>query len=206
MKIGVLKTFNPDLIYDPSSFTKPVYVFTEEELDEDYNDITSIENIMKLCTGDFRKKVWYCGNYLSEIGFENLNDNEKRLACELFLVEKSIIQQYLTSDEIASYWRSFNDEFKSSRIARWKEAFNVVALSIPDAYGIDLAFSVDALSLNKNYIEYNIATKASNGVISGLFDYLEGKFDFVDNGFPSKPYWTQDLQDKLMDILKHGNY
>jgi hypothetical protein len=42
--------------------------------------------------------------------------------------------------------------------------------------------------------------------ISGLFDYLKGEGDYTANGYPSKSYWTQLDQDKIMDILENGNY
>lgn len=30
--------------------------------------------------------------------------------------------------------------------------------------------------------------------------------DYLNNGYPSKSYWLQRRQDKLMDILENGNY
>ena len=55
------------------------------------------------------------------------------------------------------------------------------------------------------YTKYNIITKVKDG-ISGLFDYLKGEGDYTTNGYPSKSYWSQQDQDKLMDILENGNY
>jgi hypothetical protein len=55
------------------------------------------------------------------------------------------------------------------------------------------------------YINYNITTKIEDGV-SGLFDYLKGEGDYTLTGYPSKSYWTQQDQDKIIDILEDGNY
>jgi len=67
----------------------------------------------------------------------------------------------------------------------------------------DLAKSTSELC--NDYINYNIITKVKDG-ISGLFDYLRGEGDYINNGYPSKSYWLQQDQNKLMDILENGNY
>ena len=67
----------------------------------------------------------------------------------------------------------------------------------------DLAKSTSELC--NDYINYNIITLSKDG-ISGLFDYLKGEGDYVNSGYPSKPYWTQENQNKIIDILENGNY
>lgn len=207
MKIGVLKSFDPNIVYDPSSIDKPIYIIDESIDEVYYNDITSIENLFKFLQYDFRKKLYYTKNYINEIGFNDLSEEEKKLACQYNLIEDIETQRlYFTDEEIFENLKEFNKQSKTSRIDRWEAAISYLRIYLSDINAIDMGFEMDGLNLNKNFIDYSIGSKSENGVVSGIFDYLEGTYDFENAGFPIKEYWTQEIEDGLINILKHGNY
>ena len=54
---------------------------------------------------------------------------------------------------------------------------------------------------------YNcVGSVKSEGLGITLLDYIKGEGDFTTDGYPTKSYWSQQDQDKLMDILENGNY
>lgn len=210
MKIGHLKSHDPDMVYDANSFTDPVYVF-EESLDSaKYDDITSLANFERLgkMHFDVKRVMTYMKAHVAGAGFENLSEAEKTVACRYFLVENATVAQYLSETEMAEAWKTLNTETKAARQKRWDAVFDYVSLNLPKAYGFDLAFTADAMGLTGNYLTYGLESNEIDGV-DGLWDYIEGTSGFAGSpgtGFPSKPYWTQALQDGIMAILRDGAY
>lgn len=204
MKVGVLKTYDPTKAIEVGNDSP--YIVAETLDLEKYNDITSIENLIKFCVDfDYKKVTVILKDYVSTIGFENLSNDEKILACKRFLVPKEIVIQYLTEDEIKDAWSIQNIETRKARESRWNAIFNLLSFSLPKQYAFDLAFSVDSLGLSNNYLIYGLEAEAIDG-IPGLWDYFEGTSTFTGGGFPAKEYWSQDLQDKIMLILRDGIY
>jgi hypothetical protein len=137
------------------------------------------------------------------IGFNNLTLEEKIISAKYFVVGKVDRDTVLTEEEQYNYWSVLVTESQQSRFNRWENAKQYISYKLSPINSSDLAKSTSELC--NDYINYNIITKVKDG-ISGLFDYLRGEGDYINNGYPSKSYWSQQDQNKLMDILENGNY
>jgi hypothetical protein len=137
------------------------------------------------------------------IGFNNLTLEEKIISAKYFVVGKVDRDTVLTEEEQYNYWGVLVTESQQSRFNRWENAKQYISYKLSPINSSDLAKSTSELC--NDYINYNIITKVKDG-ISGLFDYLRGEGDYINNGYPSKSYWSQQDQNKLMDILENGNY
>jgi hypothetical protein len=172
---------------------------------QNYEDVSSIFNWDTY--GNKIKDFNYVKDRIKEltdqIGFGNLTTGEKIISAKYFVVDKTDRDSVLTEDEQYEYWKILIIESQKSRFLRWEEAKKYISYKLSPINSSDLAKSTSELC--NDYINYNIITKSKDG-ISGLFDYLKGEGDYVSNGYPSKIYWTQNDQDKLMDILNNGNY
>jgi hypothetical protein len=176
-----------------------------DQLPSGYLDVSSILNWDTY--GNKLKDFNYVKDRIKEltdqIGFGNLTTGEKIISAKYFVVNKTDRDSVLTEDEQYEYWKILIIESQKSRFLRWEEAKKYISYKLSPINSSDLAKSTSELC--NDYINYNIITKSKDG-ISGLFDYLKGEGDYVSNGYPSKSYWTQIDQDKLMDILNNGNY
>jgi hypothetical protein len=176
-----------------------------EVLQNDYADITSIENwnIIGFNLKDYNYVRNQINLILNQIGFNNLTLNEKKIVSQYFLVDKQDRDIVLTEEEQIIYWNDLVTNSQDCRFKRWEAAKKYISYNLTPIDSSDLAKSTSILC--NDYINYNIITKTKDGV-SGLFDYLKGEEDYTTNGYPSKTYWTQENQDKIMDILENGNY
>lgn len=187
-----------------------------DEIIEGYKDISSITNwsnlaskldvdfifirdrIREILNSSFTDKENNIANYIDRIG-----DVEEKICSDYFLVGKVTRDKYYTESEQYKLWQNFLTRSYESRKIRWERAKIYISYKLSNQNSSDLAIST--YELCSNYISYNIIAKSKDGV-SGLFDYLRGIEDFSLNGYPSKIYWTQQDQDKLLDILENGNY
>ena len=176
-----------------------------ETLQSGYADITSIENWNAI--GFDLKDYNYVRNeinlVLNQIGFNNLTLNEKKIVSQYFLVGKSDRDTVLPEEEQVNYWTILIENSQECRFSRWEAAKKYISYKLEPIDSSDLAKSTSELC--NDYINYNIITLAKDG-ISGLFDYLKGEGGYATNGYPSKSYWSQVNQDRMMDILENGNY
>jgi hypothetical protein len=170
-----------------------------------YYDITSNYNWLNIgqTTYDFN----FCRNQISILtstaGWSGLTTEEKKVAAQVFVVDKPQRDEVLTENEQFNFWGDLVRNSQTSRFKRWEAAKNYISYNLSPINASDLGKSTSELC--NDYINYNIITLVKDG-ISGLFDYLKGEGDFVGSGFPSKAYWTQTLQENLLDILENGNY
>jgi hypothetical protein len=176
-----------------------------ENIQNGYSDITSITNWDSI--GFDLKDYDYVRTRIKEIvtqiGFNNLPLNEKIISAKYFLVDKTERDSVLTEDEQIFYWDNLIVNSQDSRFKRWESAKKYISYKLSPVNSSDLAISTS--SLCTNFINYNIVTKTKDGV-SGLFDYLKGEGDYISNGYPSKSYWTQMDQNKIMGVLEKGDY
>jgi len=204
LKIGEIKVKQTRLVSDGQVL--PAYYEFSETLDlTTYNDITSNYNWFNI--GPINYDFNFCRNQISlftnSVVWSGLTIEEKKVASQVFVVDKQKRDEVLTENEQFIFWGDLVRNSQISRIKRWEAAKNYISYNITPINASDLGKSTSELC--NDYINYNIITKVKDG-ISGLFDYLKGEGDFTGSGFPSKPYWTQPLQDKLLDILENGNY
>lgn len=204
LKIGEIKIKQTTLVGEGQQ-TNPYYVFGETIDETIYNDITSNYNWMNV--GSIDHDYLFCRNQVllltNELGWDNLSIIDKRVAAEVFIVDKTKRDQVLTENDQKIYWGILVTNSQNTRFKRWEEAKKYISYVLSPVDASDLGKSTSELC--NDYINYNIITKVKDG-ISGLFDYLKGEGDFVGSGFPSKSYWAQTLQDNLLDILENGNY
>lgn len=174
-------------------------------IQNNYEDVSSITNWDNY--GSRLKDYNYIREQIKEItntiGFYNLSFDEKIISSKYFVVGKSERDSVMSENEQYEFWDTLITESQNSRFIRWEHAKKYISYVLSPINSSDLAKSTSELC--NDYINYNIITKVKDG-ISGLFDYLKGESDYITNGYPSKPYWSQQDQDKLMDILENGNY
>ena len=181
-----------------------------------YTDITSIENWDSLSPNidkDYsfirqRIKEILDVSYVDKDGntityTDYMNYNEGIIASKYFLVDKLKRDYYLSESEQIFWWTNLVERSQQSRKTRWEKTKTYISYSLSPIDSSDLALSTTDLC--NNYINYNITSKSKDGA-SGLFDYLRGTEDFISNGYPSKSYWSQQDQNRLLDILENGNY
>lgn len=176
-----------------------------ENLQNGYADITSIVNWETIGFNlmDYNYVRNQMGLSVNQIGFNNLPLSEKIIASRYFLVGKSDRDTVVSEEEQIGYWNVLIENSQNCRFNRWEAAKKYISYTLPPVDSSNLAKSTSELC--NDYINYNIITLSKDG-ISGLFDYLKGEGNYVNLGYPSKPYWTQENQDKIIDILENGNY
>jgi hypothetical protein len=162
------------------------YLFIRQRIKELVNDFTYIDK-----------------NGVERTNSERLNLSDSVIASKYFLIPKSLRDNFLSEVDQQFWWKILVEKSQQSRQIRWEAAKTWISYNLPPVDSSDLAKSTTQLC--NDYINYNIISKSKDG-ISGLFDYLTGVEDYSNNGFPSKSYWQQYYQEKLMDILENGNY
>jgi hypothetical protein len=176
-----------------------------ETVQNGYADITSITNWDSI--GFNLMDYNYVRNQIAllanQIGFNNLSSLEKVITSRYFLVNKTDRDTVMSEEEQITYWNILVENSQDCRFKRWEAAKKYISYKLSPMDSSDLAKSTSELCAD--YINYNIITLSKDG-ISGLFDYLKGEGDYTNNGYPSKSYWTQLDQNKIMDILENGNY
>jgi hypothetical protein len=176
-----------------------------ETLREGYTDISSIVSWYEI--GHNVKDYTYVRERIrdlyNQIGYENLTQQEKDIVSYLFISSKIERGVILSEEEEFNKWCVLIENSQECRLKRWETAKKYISFKLTQINSSDLANSTSKLCYE--YINYNITTKIEDGV-SGLFDYLKGEGDYTLTGYPSKSYWTQQDQDKIMDILENGNY
>lgn len=177
----------------------------DDTLQNGYSDITNITNWTSI--GFDLKDYDYVRSRIREItqstGFSGLTQDEKIIVAKYFIVDKTDRDTVLSEDEQIFYWDNLVVNSQECRFKRWEGAKKYISYKLTPVNSSDLAKSTSILC--SDYINYNIITLAKDG-ISGLFDYLKGEGSYTTNGYPSKSYWTQEDQDRIMDILENGNY
>lgn len=204
LKIGY-RIEEQKVLVGEGSTLPPLYVFGQTLNTNLYYDVTS--NYNWLIIGQTTYDYNFCRNQIllltNSIEWSGLTTEEKKVAAQVFVVDKQKRDEVLTEEEQFNFWGDLVRNSQTSRFRRWEAAKNYISYNLSPINASDLGKSTSELC--NDYINYNIITKIKDG-LSGLFDYLKGEGDYVGSGFPSKSYWTQTLQDKLIDILENGNY
>lgn len=181
-----------------------------------YEDITSIQNWDNLSL-HLNKDFVFIRQRIKEIlefstidkegqtvkYSDRMTQPESVVASKYFLVDKTKRDECLSEEDQIYWWNLLVEKSQQSRSLRWEKAKTYISYKLDAQSSSDLAISTSELC--NNYINYNIVSKSKDGV-SGLFDYLRGIEDYSTTGYPSKTYWNQQDQDKLLDILENGNY
>jgi hypothetical protein len=170
-----------------------------------YTDISSITTWYEigLSVSDYLYVRERIREFYATIGFTNLTPEEQLIVSRLFISTKSERDQVMSNAEQQYCWDDLVNQSQECRVKRWESAKKYISYKLSPIDSSDLAKSSSLLC--NYYINYNIITLFKDG-ISGLFDYLKGEGDYTTNGYPSKSYWSQQDQDKIMDILENGNY
>lgn len=204
LKIGY-RIEEQTVLVGEGSTLPPLYEFDQTLRTNLYYDVTSNYNWLNI--GQTTYDYNFCRNQIllltNSTEWSGLTSEEKKVAAQVFVVDKQKRDEVLTEEEQFNFWGDLVRNSQTSRFRRWEAAKNYISYNLSPINASDLGKSTSELC--NDYINYNIITKVKDGV-SGLFDYLKGEGDYAGSGFPSKPYWTQTLQDKLLDILENGNY
>lgn len=192
---------------------KPYYIFTGATFDggkgtigDYYTEITSNKSWMEIGVKNYdysfcRTQVmtWTAIN-----NFSALTTEEKVVAATHFAVGPADRDTVLTNEEQQEAWSDLIIKTRKSRQLRWDAAESYISFTIPMPDSIDLGKSTNTLS--NEYIIYGVESFEKSGE-DGLFDWLGNTSAFSGGtGYNGKSYWTQEHQDKMLDILKNGNY
>jgi hypothetical protein len=182
----------------------PPFVSSENSI-PGYTDISSISNwyIFSSFSGlDYLSIRSEISKILFSLVFDDLINSEKIIVSKLFLVEKTERDQVLTGEEQKEAWDILVESSLYCRSQRWGKSKSYISYFLSPSDSSDLAF--DTSELCQNYINYNIIDYSTNGK-DGIYDFIEGTSGYLNSGFPSKSYWTQEYQDNIISILKTGN-
>lgn len=175
-----------------------------EALDPAYEDVSSIthwDGLGQSTDADYTYRREAIAAIVSATGFANLSEEDQKTAARLFTVNKADRDMVLTEDEQRAAWAILVEASIQCRAARWNRAKTYISYRLNVADSSDLAISTSDLCTN--YVNYNITSHALCGR-DGLYDFLQGTSAYAGGGFPYKPYWTQEYQDRLMEILTTG--
>jgi hypothetical protein len=175
----------------------------KETLDSGYKDITSVETWMTV--GLSSHDYLFCRNqsslWLLSNPFSGLSQTNKVITSKQFLVDKSDRDTVLTSDEQFKHWSTFVVQSKHCREKRWGLSKNYASYILNTSDSFDLAKTTNSLS--DDYKEYGIESNALDGM-DGLIDWIQGTSGYSGSGLPSKSYWSQELEDKLVGFITNG--
>ena len=136
--------------------------------------------------------------------FSGLTLEDQQWAARVYAVGQTERESVFSEEELKGYWKDFIITANNTRKIRWEEAKSTVSFYLATADSIDLAKSTNSLS--NEYVTYGIEEYAADGV-DGIFDWVEGTAGFSGGtGFDAKSYYTTDLRDKIMEILRDGIY
>ena len=166
------------VLADAGSTLPSLYEFGKTLRTNLYYDITSNYNWLNIgqTTYDFN----FCRNQISILtstaGWSGLTTEEKKVAAQVFVVDKQQRDEVLTENEQFNFWGDLVRNSQTSRFKRWEAAKNYISYNLSPINASDIGKSTSELC--NDYINYNIITLVKDG-ISGLFDYLKGEGDFV---------------------------
>lgn len=175
----------------------------KEILDSDYADITSV-SMWFLMSKETNNDYLLCRdlaiNYIISVGgFNNLSNTDKQVAIINFCVRKEDRDTLYTNEEQEVFWETFCKLSEECRHNRWEKAkaFASYRLSVLDSNDL----GVSTMGLNEKYVKYSISTFDEDG-IDGLVDWVMGTNGFVNNGLPEKTYFTHELANGIIKIIK----
>ena len=198
------KRLNVDIFnwsYSDLNGNKPWII--ADEIVEGYADVSTISNWDSI--GRDLKDYYFVRreikNLYDFLGNDGIGEEDAKILCQLFILPKEKRDIFYTEDEQRIMWNNFVNSSMLCRNDRWESAKNYTSYYLDPISSSDLAF--DTQSLCENYIKYNIIEESVNNK-TGLMDYLKGTSIYTNSGFPSKSYWSQELQDAIINILENG--
>ena len=187
----------------------PTYIF-KENLDEYYIDISCVQywyqaTLEAVPPKDYLFSRTGSMGYIENVAsgsFDNLSQIDQEFAAQNFVVDKVDRDKLYTDAEQEEYWSIFIAKSQEARQTRWNKVKSYISYRLTKDQSNEVAD--DTIILNEKYIYYGIESKAIDNV-DGLFDYVEGTAAYSSSGFPSKPYYTTELRDGVMNFL-NGTY
>tara|TARA_B100000900_G_C20460256_1_gene666959 strand:+ start:349 stop:966 length:618 start_codon:yes stop_codon:yes gene_type:complete len=180
----------------------------KEILDEYYQDVSSVDvwfNTCEYAGKDYLFARTGSMGYIENVAsgsFDNLTPNDQKSAAQNFCVDKTDRDKLYTDAEQEEYWSIYIAKAQVARQTRWNKVKSYISYRLTKDQSNEVAD--DTIVLNEKYIYYGIESKAIDNV-DGLFDYVEGTAAYSSSGFPSKPYYTTELRDGVMNFL-NGTY
>lgn len=167
-----------------------------ETLDVGYVDVTSVTKWLTVGTSFY--DYLYCreqsGDYIiNQGGFSGLTSDDQLLSAKHFLVSKTDRDTVMTEDDQYSKWGTFVTTSRSIRQKRWELAKKYVSYHLEPLDSVDI--SLETQSLSNEFVEYKIPY---------LIHWIGGTDLYDGSGFPTKTYWTQPIQDYVVDVLTNG--
>ncbi len=174
-----------------------------DKIEEGYADISTISNWDSI--GRTLKDYYFVREEIKNVyeflGNEGIGEDDAKILSQLFILPKEKRDIFYTENEQMVHWSYFLNSSIDCRNLRWEQAKNYISYKLSPLDSSDLA--VDTMVLCENYIKYNIIDEINSGK-PGLIDYLKGTSIYSDTGFPSKSYFTEEYQTKILDILLNG--
>jgi hypothetical protein len=191
--------------YGPNPDETLIYEF-KETLDEYYLNISCVAywfQIGEEAGKDYLyQRTGSLGYIANSQSFSELTDNDKVFAAQNFCVDKADRDTIYTDAEQESYWSIYIAKSQEARQIRWNKAKSYISYRLTRDESNEIAN--ETLILNEKYVDYGIESKALDN-IDGLFDYVQGTAAYTDSGFPSKTYYTPELEAGIMNYLD-GTY
>lgn len=213
MAVGLLKI--GEIIDKPTKLNvgqNPYYVFSGSLDTNIYQDITSNKNWMEV--GKNYYDYLFCRNQVMQwthvktvvMGnpFSGLTQEDQEYAAMHYAVGQTERESVFPENKLKDFWKEFIITANKTRQKRWEEAKGMISFYLSITDSIDLAKSTNSLS--NEYVTYGIEEYSADGV-DGIFDWVESKAGFSGGtGFDTKSYYTTNLRDDIMIILRDGIY
>lgn len=194
------------------------YIFADT-LPQDYQDITSILNFVKIGEYEFKDYKWIRSR-LQEMSanWDNLSVSDRIILAKFKAChsDDAIGRQRSIEalGEDFNYWRDdYDRRSEKCREARFTRAKTILInnISVVDRYTILGLLDANS-SLEKNYIKHGVEGLAYGDPVNGLYDFIEATNAFALTGIKSQTLTmignlTKDqMVNAMMDVLKNGNY
>lgn len=183
------------------------FIFSEN-LTQDYEDITSVGNFIKIGNFLFKDYKWI-RKRLQEFDWNSLTEQEKLSVCQF--KGSSIGNCKLILGESYNYWlTNFDIESQNCRRRRFSHAKTLIIKNVDGVGQYQILASLGNLGIQ--YIDFGVEGTSEGDPINGLFNFIEATGAYAANGVLSMSLTMvgtitkEEMIIQIMDCLRNGNY
>lgn len=188
---------------DENGYTRPEQIISGKILSSngthiDYDNITGYYNhgfkilTYKKCRSIIKEKVL-------TIGFDNLTDGEKEIACKLLIPTQAQRKTVHTVEEQIKFGKIWQDKSKKYRADTINYLFSELYNRLSQIDVLSILPTIEPLKIN--YLEYGIESK-DRDYITGIYDYFLSTEEFTGIGFNTETFTVKGF-DNCSDFSDH---
>lgn len=181
-----------------------------ETLPEGYEDITSVNNWLKV-GGFLFKDYKFIRKRLQEMDFNSLTTEEKKIVCQFKGSDEATNKTILGND--FEYWMTdFDLKSQKCRNERFSMAKTILIKNISLANRYEILGFLNTTQLENNYIKFGIEGTSEGDPLEGIFNFVEGTGAYVATGVLPRMLTMingitkEAMIEQIMQCLRNGNY